>query len=114
MRRLIKSFVWAMNGLRTVWREEANFRVEALVAIAAIILGSWLQLGAVEWMILAMCIIAVLASEMVNTAIEDLCDRVEPAHDPVIAKIKDIMAGFVLLVSVGALVIGVMLFAKYF
>ncbi len=113
MRRLIKSFGWAMNGLSTVWREEVNFRIEALVALAAIVLGAWLKFSSLEWIILSLCIVAVLASEMVNTAIEDLCDRVEPAHDPVIGKIKDIMAGFVLLVSIGALIIGVILFARY-
>ncbi len=112
MVRLIKSFVWAMNGLRTVWQEEANFRTETYIAVSAVVLGVWLKFSAFEWMILILCIIAVLAAEIVNTAIEDLCDRVEPAHDPVVAKIKDIMAGFVLLVSVGALIIGVILFIR--
>ncbi len=113
MMKLIKSFGWAMNGLRTVWREEVNFRIEVCVAVVAVALAVWLNFGALGWILLWMCIIAVLASEMVNTAIEDLCDRVEPAHDPVIAKIKDIMAGFVLLVSAGAFIIGVTLFIGY-
>ncbi len=114
MKKLIRSFRWAINGICTVWREEANFRIEVTVIVIIVALGAWLQFSQLEWIIIVGCISAVLAAEMVNTAVEDLCNKVEPKTDPIIGKIKDIMAGFVLTVSLGATIVGVILFSNYF
>ena len=57
-------------------------------------------------------VIAVLAAEIVNTAIEDLCNKVEPNTDSVIGKIKDTMGGFVFIVALGSAIIGVMIFSR--
>lgn len=114
MNKLIKSFGWAMNGLYTVWREEVNFRIELFVGLAVVALGFYFKLELVEWVIIVGCITAVLSAEMVNTAIEDLCNKVEPNTDPVIGKIKDTMGGFVFTVALGVATVGVMVFAKYF
>lgn len=113
MNKLIRSFGWAMNGLRTVWREEVNFRIEVFFAVTAVVLGIYLNILILEWMIIVACIGAVLAAEMLNTAIEDLCNKVEPNTDPVIGKIKDIMGGFVLVVSFASVTIGLIIFYDY-
>jgi diacylglycerol kinase (ATP) len=44
---------------------------------------------------------------MINTAIEDLCDKIQPDQDPAIGKIKDMSSGSVLVASLGALLVGV-------
>ena len=66
-----------------------------------------------EWMIVVGCIGAVLSAEMLNTAIEDLCNKVEPNTDPVIGKIKDMMGGFVLIVCTSSAVIGLLVFKLF-
>ena len=114
MMKLIKSFGFATKGIRTVWREEVNFRIEVGVAVAVIVIGVWHQFLLLKWMIVVGCIGAVLAAEIVNTAVEDLCDRVEPKTDPAIGKIKDMMGGFVLVVVTGAVMVGGMLISTYF
>lgn len=113
MAKLIKSFRWATNGICTVWCEEINFRIEAIVALAVLISALCLNFSMLEWIIIIGCIGAVLASEMLNTAVEDLCDKVEPHTDSVIGKIKDIMGGFVLVVSLTASFIGILVFSNY-
>lgn len=114
MRKLIKSFGWAMNGIKTVWNEEKNFRIESFIALAVIVLAFYLDFSTFEWVMILACIGAVLSAEMINTVIEDLCNKVEPNTDPIIGKIKDMMGGFVLLVSVVATMIGVIIFSQYF
>lgn len=114
MSKLVKSFKWAMNGLRTVWREEVNFRIEVSIATVVILFGIYLNFLVLEWIIIVACISAVLSAEMVNTAIEDLCNKVEPNTDLVIGKIKDIMGGFVLVVCVTSVIIGIMIFSNHF
>ena len=106
MHKFIKSFLWAINGLRTVWQEE--------VALVIALFAMWLRFSALEWILLFMCIAGVLAAEIINTAIEDLCDRVEYSHDPIIGKIKDTMAGFVLIVALFAVIVGLILFTGHF
>ena len=114
MIKVFKSFGWAMNGLRAAWREEVNFRIEAILALGVTVGGVYLGFSKLEWVIIIECIATVLAAELVNTAIEDLCNRVEPNTDPVIGKVKDIMGGFVFVVVLGAGIIGVMVFSNYF
>ncbi len=113
MKKVMKSFIWAMNGLRTAWREEVNFRLEVAVAFIVASLGVWLSITSLEWIILVGCITAVISAELINTAVEDLCNKVEPNTDPIIGKVKDIMAGYVLVVSIGAIVIGLTIFSSY-
>ena len=114
MRKVLQSFNWAMNGLHAAWREEVNFRIEVILALSVIVGGVYLGFSKLEWVIIIECIVAVLTAELVNTAVEDLCNRVEPNTDPVIGKIKDIMGGFVFVVVLGAGIIGFMVFSNYF
>jgi diacylglycerol kinase len=113
MKQLVKSFYYAWNGLRSVWQEEQNFRIETGATLAVLGLSYWLRLSLGEWAVILLCVIIVLAAEMVNTAIEDLCNKVEPNHDPMIGRIKDIMAGFTLLVSLGSAVVGILIIVQH-
>lgn len=42
----------------------------------------------------------IISSELVNSAVEDLCDLVEPNFNPKIAKIKDYTSGSVLAIEI--------------
>lgn len=111
---VIKSFRWAMHGLVTVWREERNFRVQSLLGFGVVVLAIYFRISLIEWIIIIACIAAVLSAEIVNTAIEDLCNKVEPNTDPVIGKIKDVMAGFVFVVCIAAAIIAsIVMYAHY-
>lgn len=108
-----ESLGWAMNGLRTVWSEETNFRIQICVSFAVVAGAVYLKFSVPEWIIITGCIGAVFSAEMLNTAIEDLCNKVEPARDQAIGKIKDIMGGFVLLVCLTSIAIGLVFFSNY-
>ncbi len=110
MSTLKQSFGWAIHGLKTVWKEEKNFRIEVIIAIIVILFGMIRELDSTDWAFLWIAIVMVLGAEIVNTALEDVCNKVEPKNDPVIGKIKDIMAGFVLISCIGAVFIGIIVF----
>lgn len=110
----MNSIKWALLGIRNTWREEVNFRIEIGVAVAVCVASWYLGFDGLEWIIVIGCITVVLAAEMMNTAMEELCDKVEPAIDPAIGKVKDIMAGFTLVLSFGAVIIGSILFLHHF
>ena len=68
-----------------------------------------LQISLVEWAVLLVCILVVLALEAVNSALEYLTDLVSPNYHPLAGKAKDMAAGAVLLASIGSVIIGLLL-----
>ena len=112
--RLAQGFGYALAGLVLAWREELNFKIEIVCALLALALVYLLHLSPIESALIVLAIAGVLATEALNTALEELCDKFQPTHDPHIAKIKDLAAAAVLLASFGALAVGVLVFAPYF
>ncbi|MEQ1798098.1 MAG: diacylglycerol kinase family protein [Lacibacter sp.] len=107
---MIKSFQYALQGLLSAIRSEANLRFHIAAAVIVIALGFWLQIRTVEWCIVVLCIGAVFGFELVNTSIEQLCNHVTAEEHPSIKKIKDISAAAVLLVSFASAVVGLLIF----
>jgi undecaprenol kinase len=112
--KFFNSFKFAFNGLRTTWREEHNFRLEIVIGLVVILFLIFFHFSFTESTLCIVAIIIVLTSEIVNTAIEDLSDMVESNQNPLIGKIKDTMAGFVLVSSIGAFILGILVFAHHF
>jgi diacylglycerol kinase (ATP) len=59
----------------------------------------------VEIALLVLLGAVLLAVETLNTAIEMLCNYVQPQHDPRIGKIKDVSAGATAVTEIGAAII---------
>lgn len=112
--RTLKSFKYALNGFRTVWKEEVNFRVEVFAGIIALSSIFYFDLNYLEASLIIFAVTLVLVSEIINTIVEDLCNKIEPNNDPVIGKIKDLSASFVLLSCSGSLVVGIYVFCEHF
>lgn len=110
MFRLTRSFSFALNGLRICVVKGANFRIHLFCTLLAAILGSYFHLSVNEWLILLLCIGFVLCLEMLNTAIEQLCDVVHKENHPGIKIIKDIAAGAVLVSAIIAAICGAFIF----
>ena len=106
----IYAFKYAIDGIAAFLRSEQNAPIHALAAASAIALGFGLHITRHEWMAILLCISAVFCMEMINTAIEKLCNIVHPSYHSQIKMIKDIAAGAVLLSAVASLVIGTLIF----
>jgi diacylglycerol kinase len=110
IKKMLRSFGYAVNGLRAVARSEQNFRIHLLLAALAILLGWGLSISMLEWVLIIGCIAAVMGAETMNTAIEKLCDVVSPQYHDKIKVVKDLAAAAVLIVSIGALITGGIIF----
>ncbi len=110
MVNFFKGFLYAYNGIVVFFRHERNGRIQLVVAALVAILAFSLQVSALDWIILLVCVGAVLSFEMINSAIEKLCNLVHPKYHPAVKVIKDISAGAVLWVSVSSGIIGVIIF----
>ena len=67
-------------------------------------------MSALEWAVLALLIVMVVAAEMVNTMVEALVDLVTTEYHPLAKVAKDVVAGVVLLTAIGAVVVGLLIF----
>ena len=99
-----RGFVYAYNGIRAAVQEERNFRFHLCAALYAFVAAYWAQLPAVETALIALCVAAVLALELVNSAIERAVDK------PDTTAAKDMAAGAVLVMAIGTVVVAVCLF----
>ncbi|HHM05225.1 MAG TPA: diacylglycerol kinase [Gammaproteobacteria bacterium] len=97
---------FALEGLRAAFRTERSFRTQAAVAAALLALLALLQPPPLWWALAGVMVALVLAAELINTALEGLADHLHPERHPQIKLVKDCAAGAVLVLSVGALWVG--------
>lgn len=87
---LIKAFGNSMRGLGLALRSERAVRQEGLVLAVAVPAAAllaetlWVAVGLIGVVLLVLCV------ELLNTAIEKLCDHVTPTRHPDIGAIKDV------------------------
>jgi diacylglycerol kinase len=110
MLRLFKSFGYALQGLSFAFRTQANFRIHLGITVAVILAGLWLQISLIEWAILVVTMMIVLAAELFNTALEAALDRVSTEEHPLAKVGKDTAAGAVLIGAIGAVIVGLLIF----
>ncbi|ANF52115.1 diacylglycerol kinase [Chryseobacterium glaciei] len=108
-----KSFLNAFRGVFLMLKSERNFQLELLAFIINIILIFYFQLSNIDTVLILIVSFGVLSAEIFNTAIEKICDFIQPEFDKRIGFIKDISAGAVILMAVLSVVVGVLVYWKY-
>jgi diacylglycerol kinase len=107
---ILKSFGFAINGLKGIILQERNFKIQLSFGTLAVILGFILNLNPGEWLDLVIVITLVLILELVNTSIEEMVDLVSPEIQEKAKVAKDVAAATVLVASIGSAVVGILLF----
>lgn len=110
MMKLVRSFGYAWQGILYCIKTQLNFRIHLVVLLMAITAGFILNVSTTEWLFIIGCSMLVLALELLNTAIEKLCDTISTEIQPEIKTIKDVSAAAVLLSAAGSVVTGIIIF----
>lgn len=113
MKKLIRSFHYAFRGVIHLLTDQQNARIHASATILVGILAYLLNVSRIEAAILFIAIIMVFAMEIINTAIEKICDLVDEKDNETIRKIKDGMAGSVLIAATIATVVALLIFLPH-
>lgn len=113
MKRRLKSLRHAWDGLRHLLRTQPNARLHLVATLVVVALGILLRVSRSDWCWLAAAIAAVWTAEACNTALELLGDAVTREPHPLIGRAKDCAAAAVLCASLGAVVIGGIIFAPH-
>lgn len=110
LKKRLKSFVYAFNGIVYTFKSQHNFIIHISLTIIALILGYFLQISTIEWVAIVIVIILVLTMELFNTAVEEIVNLVSPEKNKLAGIIKDVSAGAVLVSAIGALITGFIIF----
>jgi diacylglycerol kinase (ATP) len=108
-----KAFGYAFAGLFYAVRIGHAIWLQTAIAAVVVALGLYLHLSLSDWRWIALAIALVWATEIMNTAVESVCDALHPDHHPLIGKAKDTAAGAVLIAGIGAVAIGILTFWPY-
>jgi diacylglycerol kinase len=107
-----RSFLFALQGFRTALRQERNIKVMLAGGAFAVAMGLILRIDAVSWAVVLVCCGMVIATELLNTAIETVVDLVSPEFHPLAGQAKDIAAAASWVLSLTAAVVGVIVYAN--
>lgn len=108
------SFRYALSGIRQLFPGQVNIRIHLFAAVLVVVMGFFFGITTGEWLAIILSIAVVMGAEAFNTALEKLTDLVSPEVDVKAGQVKDLAAAAVLIVSMGALLVGLVVFIPYF
>ena len=111
--RHIKSFKYAFKGFFHALMNEANFRVEVVIASFFVSMGLLFGITLLEWALLILALGFLLAAEIMNTLIEEFMDHLIKEHHEGVRVIKDLSAAYVLTASITSLLVFVFIIWNY-
>lgn len=106
IKKRLKSFGYAINGLITLLKSEHNTWIHLFATMVVIIAGFIFHISVLSWFMIVVAIALVWITEAINTAIESIVDLVSPEFHPLAKKAKDVAAAAVLIAAIIAVIIG--------
>jgi diacylglycerol kinase len=105
----LKSVFCALIGIAHGISKERNIKIQIMFGFGIIVLAYFLAISKLEFIIIIIMTFLVPSFELANTAIEKLIDHFHPDFDIEIGRIKDIMAGAVLLIVILSIIVGLLI-----
>ena len=110
IKKRLKSFPHAFNGLKIALKEEHNARIHLVAALLVVVFAVFFDINCYEWIAVIFAIGFVFAMELLNSALENMADFISLEKHDSIRKIKDLSAAAVLVSAFAALLIGLIIF----
>jgi diacylglycerol kinase (ATP) len=106
----VEKFAVATRGLNVAMCQEKSFLGHFLATALVIVAGFVLGISKTEWLIVVLSMMAGLSTELLNTSIERLAKAITLETNPHIRDALDIASGAVLIITIGATVLGSLVF----
>ncbi len=116
MKKIIVSIGNALRGLKHAYEWDKSFRLEAWGFVGFIIVGVLLwPLSGIEVILLTLSYFLILITELINTAVEQMLERLHPEKNELIGKSKDVASSAVFMAFIFAIIVViVMLQTRFF
>ncbi len=103
----------AIRGMRCVWREERNVKIETGIGTLALGMCAFFRVDRSEWIAVLFCCMVVLSLECMNSALENAVDYAGTEIHELAGRAKDFAAGAVLVASIFSAITGLIIFLPY-
>jgi len=94
--RLIDATRYSALGIAACWRNEAAFRQEVLLVILLLPLSFFVARSVEQWLLLIAPLLLLLVVELLNSAIENIVDRIGHEKHELSGRAKDMGSAAVL------------------
>jgi len=111
---ILNAFIWSMAGIKAAWKNEQAFRWEAAIVLLMMPVGLWIGRTAVEWALLIASAMSILITELLNSAVEAVVDRIGPERHELSKRAKDLgsAAAFISMIT-AAVVWGLIAYERF-
>ena len=100
----------AFSGMKYFFLHERNGKIQLAIAAMVTALSIAVQISTTQWLVVLVCMALVISLEMLNTALENLCNLVQEEYHPLIKIVKDVAAAAVLFTAIISVAIGLIIF----
>jgi len=94
--RIIAAARNSARGIRDAWQHESAFRQDIGLSLLLLLLSFWLAQTLVEWLLLILPLFLLLIVEILNSAIENIVDRIGEERHILSGRAKDMSSAAVL------------------
>lgn len=103
--KIWRALRWSLNGLRTAFRMESSFRLECYLAVPLAPVAVLLGQTPVERVLLVGSLLLVLSAELLNSAIEQVVDKISPEFAVFAGRAKDMGSAAVFVTMLNVIVV---------
>ncbi len=112
---ILKAVLYSWDGFKTAWTQEKAFRIETVVIAVFLPIGIWMGQTMVEWALLIGSSMLVLITELLNSAVENVVNRISTDHHILSKQAKDLGSAAAAVSQLTAVVIwGLIAYGRFF
>lgn len=104
-KRIFKAYFYSIQGLKAAFRYEAAFAEELILIAIMLPIGIWASDNNTERALLLGSLFLILITELLNSAIEAVVDRIGPEHHELSGRAKDLGSAAVFLTLINGAII---------
>lgn len=101
---------YSVDGIKSYAKDGKSFIIYAFCSIVEILLGIIFHINGLEWILIICMLGIILAVELLNTAIEAVCDAVTKNFNPYIKVAKDCGSAATFVIFIVILILNVIIF----
>ncbi|MEI6101347.1 MAG: diacylglycerol kinase, partial [Eubacteriales bacterium] len=114
MKTVTNSFNHAISGIMQAFKLEKNMKVHFAIMVAVIVTAVVVHVTRFEMIALVLAIAFVLFAELLNTAVEAVCDLITREYNEFAKIAKNVAAGAVLITAATSVAVGYLVFYRKF
>jgi diacylglycerol kinase (ATP) len=113
-RHIQRAVIYSGAGLKAAWDNEMAFRTEVIVIALMMPIGIWIGETAVQWALLFGSSMLVLITELLNSAVEKVVDRIGTEHHLLSKQAKDLSSAAAAMSMLTAVIVWVLIASERF